>query len=216
MKLSTGEWRLFLLSDCIKYFPDVRDHTEDLRRAGKDDILSITKEDSGELNEFLSEDDVFRIRNMLRKEWRFTGSVKDNGRNNKTICEYCQFQHIRYRYLCRNDKTNNWLSLGSVCVGNVVYGEDKMKDKDFKEQVIQRVESHKSSASADMAVREEQGELIKLCVQYLQRRGVYVRDDSFLLSLQRQWHQGKTLTAGQLEHLKNKCREAKRNEGLGI
>jgi hypothetical protein len=214
MGLSTGEWRLFLLSDCIKYYPEVRKYTEKLRMAGKSAILAITHKDAAELNEFISEEDTKRIRKSMRKEWKFTGKVVDNGRGKYTICDYCQRQKIRYKYLCINEITKVWLELGSVCVGNIIHGEEKMQDKEFSSKFVSDLEQLRGKAEKDnpfeidhKARREQQKDIIRVCVQWL--RNNRYKDDDFIKSLQKRWASGLSLTDRQLEALKEKCKRAK-------
>jgi hypothetical protein len=215
MGLSTGEWRLFLLSDCIKYYPEVRKYTEKLRMAGKSAILAINNKDAAELNEFISDEDAKRIRKSMRKEWKFTGKVVDNGKRKYTICDYCQRQKIRYKYLCVNNITGVWLELGSVCVGNIIHGEEKMKDADFSSKFVEDLEQLKGKAEKDnpfeidhKARREQQKDIIRVCVQWLRSNGY--KDDDFIRSLHKRWNSGLSLTDRQLEALKEKCRRAKK------
>jgi len=86
-KLSTGEWRLFLLSDCIKYFKDADEFTRELRKCSKKEILNINGKDSEQLDFLISDEDAIKIKRMIIKEWNFTGRVKDNGRGVKTTCD---------------------------------------------------------------------------------------------------------------------------------
>jgi hypothetical protein len=219
-KLSTGEWRLFLLSDCIRRYPDIAEQTDILRVSGKEVILQITKEDSDYLNELVSEEDIPLIREQLLKEWKFSKQVKDNGRGNKSTCEYCQHQQIRYRYLCVNEKTRVWLSLGSVCVGNVIYGEERMKDKDFASEFVSQLEGMKGKSTPENRGqinieerRQQQAPVIKACVQFLRFNCGYQKSE-FLDNLQRQWSEGRPLTDKQLMALRNWASKEK-NKRLG-
>jgi hypothetical protein len=217
-KLSTGEWRLFLLSDCIKYYPDVVEFTQDLSRAGKDEVLQITHDDTRQLNELIAQEEVPNIRQHILAEWEFTNQVKDNGKGNKTICEYCQVQHIRYRYLCKNKLTNVWLSLGSVCVGNVIYGEERMRNKDFASEFVDKLEKMKPTKTKPSPevpvksniekIREEQAPVIKKCVQFLRYNCGYM-DSGFLKGLEDKWHQGKALKPEDLDRLVRWCKKEK-------
>jgi hypothetical protein len=214
-KLSTGEWRLFLLSDCIKYYRDVREFTQELRKAGKDEALHITHDDTRELNELLAQDDIPKIKKQLLQEWTFTDQVRDNGKGNKTICEYCQVQHIRYRYLCKNIKTNVWLSLGSVCVGNVIYGEEVMRNKDFASEFVGKLEKMKAKPNQEVPVkpdiektREEQAPVIQKCVQFLRYNCGYA-GSGFLNGLQDKWHKGQALDPKELDRLIRWCKKEK-------
>ena len=209
--LSTGEWRLFLMSECIKYYPEVDEHTRALRKSGKHSILTISGDDSKELDYFLTKEDGKKIRAMLRKEWRFTGAVRDNGRGNKTTCEYCQKQQIRYRYLCRNDKTDSWLSLGSVCVGYVIHGEEKMKDTEFSRKFVAELEGMKGNSHQ---FRDEQFKEVQLYIQYLRGKGITTENDGFLEGIQKHWSRGNALSEGQMIHLKNMCKKQKYKGGV--
>lgn len=213
-KLSVGEWRLFLLSDCIKYQPELFKHTSKLRSEGKGAVLQITQNDATELDNFVSDLDVDMIRRSLLKEWHFTGKVVDNGKGVKTTCEYCQYQQIRYKYLCVNKINKTWLELGSTCVGNVVYGEQKMSDKDFAKDLVTKLDTFKSkdnitkqqdNVGRESARREEQKDTIRVCVQYLRAKGH--GNNSFLKSLEQRWHSGKSLTDKQMDALVRFCKE---------
>jgi hypothetical protein len=214
-KLSTGEWRLFLLSDCIKYYEDARDFTDALRGMGKDDVLQITHDDTRELNNLITDNDVPEIRRQLLTEWTFTEQVRDNGRGNKTICEYCRVQHIRYRYLCKNIKTNVWMSLGSVCVGNVIYGEEVMRNKDFASDFVGKLEKMKAKPNQEVPVksdtektREEQAPVIQKCVQFLRYNCGYV-DSGFLKGLEYRWQSGDALHPREIDRLVRWCKKEK-------
>jgi hypothetical protein len=221
-KLTTGEWRLFLLSDCIKYFKDIDEHTRPLRKEGKDAVLAMNGDDSKELDNFLDDTDAKTVRGMMLKEWIFTGAVKDNGKGNKTTCEYCQKQQIRYRYLCKNVKTGMWLSLGSVCVGYVIHGEAKMKDKEFANKFVEDLDKLKGRTSEEFSdeisydavkeIREQQRTKISLYTAYLYNHGITTNNNEFLSSLRERWHNGKTLTDGQMTAIENMCRKLKYNE----
>jgi hypothetical protein len=215
-QLTSGEWRLFLLSDCIKYYKDIAEYTVALRKEGKNAVLQMNGEDTRHLDNFIDETDAKAIRGMLRKEWRFTGKVVDNGRGIKTTCEYCQKQQIRYKYLCRNDKTNVWLELGSVCVGYVIHGEDKMKDKDFSDKFVADLDKLKGSATSEEqakqgieSVRAEQEPKIRLYTSYLRKYSIHTGNSDFLKSLSERWANGKTLTDNQMEALKDMCKKCK-------
>lgn len=213
MKLSTGQCRLLLLSDCIKYFPDVWEHTAKLRAEGKSSILSITGNTTYEINAFLNDEDITKIKSMLMKEWMFTKQVKDNGKGKRTICDYCQKQKIRYRYVCMNKLNRNFLELGSVCVGNIIYGEDKMKDKDFSNSFVEKLENLKKDANADEPrvskedMRKSQFDTVNLCVNYLRNNGY--GDDKFLVSIVDSWVKGYYLSDKQMEALKSKCKRVR-------
>lgn len=218
-KLSSGEWRLFLLSECIKYYRDIDEHTRALRKQGKDAVLAMNGSDTAELDNFIDHTDAKAIRGMLRKEWRFTGKVVDNGRGIKTTCEYCQKQQIRYKYLCRNDKTNTWLALGSVCVGYVIHGEDRMKDRDFANKFVDDLDKLKGNSTTQDPTqnsyedvkekREEQLQEVSICIKYLRSKGITVDRSDFLTSLQQRWQNGKALTDNQMEALRNMCRRVR-------
>jgi hypothetical protein len=214
-KLSTGEWRLFLLSDCIKYFKDADEFTRDFRKMGKKEVLSLDGTDSKELDHLISDEDAIQIKRMLMKEWSFTGKVKDNGRGIKTTCEYCQKQQIRYRYICRNNRTGHTLDLGSVCVGNILHGEEKMKNKEFNKKFVEEMENFKPHGYSEppAQVRANQVELVRKCIAFLHGKGITVEKDSFLSSLKEQWGAGRALTPAQIEALKNKCRKYRGGKG---
>lgn len=215
--LTTAEWRLYLLSECLKYDTGLYEYTRKLRAEGKEAILGITYEDAKELGYFVSEQDVPKIRAMLRKEWKFTGKVIDNGKGNLSTCEYCQSQQIRYRYLCINERNRTWLSLGSVCVGKIIHGEDKMADREFSKNFVSDLDRLKSNAQTeeeamkspmeagpekpkpDSEVRLEQRALIDPCMAYLRK---YNRaKGEFIRGLERRWSSGRPLTDRQLEAL---------------
>lgn len=209
-KLTTGECRLLLLSDCIKYFRDVKEYTTGIRNAGKERVLGIGKKEQIEINYFLNEEDVRKIRGMLRNEWNFTGKVVDIGRGNKVTCEYCQHQQIRYKYLCVNGITEVWLAVGSVCVGYIVHGEKRMKDKDFANKFVGDLERLKGSANfhngteeANKVARANQFKTINLCYTYLSQNGITETNNDFLFGLKQRWNSGKPLSDKQLVGLKN-------------
>lgn len=208
--LSTGECRLLLLSNCIKYYPELAKHTKELRKLNKSTILLIGKKDTKEINNFLSEYDVKDIKKSLMKEWHFTDRVVDNGKGNKTTCEYCQHQEIRYKYICKNNINGNMLELGSVCVGNIIHGEDAMKDRDFSDKFVSKLDSMKGNAVSDVdhgVVRAIQFKDIQICVAYLNANGY--ANDEFVKSLQKRWNEGLSLTQKQMEALKDKCRRVR-------
>jgi len=214
-KLSTGEWRLFLLSDCIKYFKDADEFTRELRKCSKKEILGINGKDSEQLDCLISDEDAIKIKRMIIKEWNFTGRVKDNGRGVKTTCEYCQKQQIRYRYVCHNHITKHTLDLGSVCVGFVTHGEERMKNKDFAKKFVDDLERYKGSGAnvegeAEEnyeAIREAQKHTVGLLVHYIKGNGY--ANNEFIASLNERWNAGKPLTDPQLEALKKMAKDIK-------
>lgn len=211
--LTLPEWRLFLLSECITVYGDVYEHTALLRHSGKDAVLSIEDKDRVYLNNFISEADSESIREHLRKEWKFSGKVTDNGAGNYTMCEYCQKQEIRYQYLCVNVLNHVWLSLGSVCVGRIIHGERKMQDKEFSKKFISglealRVKQGKEASNPEPPkdnigaatktlheLRLGQHHRIKHATSYLRQNGY--SQDRFFTSLEGQWKEGKLLTEKQ-------------------
>lgn len=161
MKLSVGEWRLFLLSDCLKYYRDVYQYTEVFRKGGKIAVLQgITKEEANELDNFISDEDVTFIRDNLRKEWKFSGKVVDNGSPDYT-CDYCQWQQIRYKFLCVNEVNRTWLSLGSTCVGHIVHGEQDMESQEFAEGVVKDLDRYKRHAKSEEELQAEEAKRIE-------------------------------------------------------
>lgn len=217
--LSTGECRLLLLSDCIKYFPEVAEHTAALRKLDKRTIIRIVNTDAKEISAFLSSEEVDKIKAMLKREWYFTDRVLDNGKGRTSTCEYCQSQKIRYRYVCKNKINGNVLELGSVCVGNIIHGEEAMRNKDFSNKFVSKLDSLKGNAVEDVdhqKVRESQYKTIAICSAYLSNNG-YANDD-FVESLHKRWNEGLSLTDKQMEALKDKCRRVreykKRDTGM--
>lgn len=204
--LSTGEWRLFLLSDCIKYYKDIAEFTSELRRAGKNTVLQLTGEDTKQLDNFIDKTDAQAIRGMLRKEWYFTGKVTDRGSNNLTTCEYCQKQQIRYEYWCKSRNTGVELSLGSVCVGYVIHGEEKMQSQVFKDNFLSEMDKIKSNPEVPM---EKQKEQIRLYVGYLRGKGITEQNSEFLRSLHKRWTDGIPLTGNQIKALEDMCKKIK-------
>lgn len=212
-KLKTGEWRLFLLSDCLKYYPDVANYTKTLRQT-KEGVLSITGVDSLELDNFISDEESIKIKSQIRKEWKFTEKVIDNGRGRKTTCEYCQSQQIRYRYVCYNHKTNTTLHLGSVCVGNVIFGEERMKDTEFANKLVEDLEGLKRKATSHSGreqVRKEQKEDIRKCMTFLKKYSPHKAQSDFVQSLKEQWEKGYSLSDKQMSALKTICTRVKQD-----
>lgn len=228
--LTIGEWRLFLLSDCIKQYPEVDEITRDMRK-DRGIIELITQEDVNALGAYINKGVVSAIRGQLHAEWDFTGKVMDNGRNNHTTCEYCQRQEIRYRYLCLNKITRVWLSLGSVCVGNVVYGEERMRDEAFSKDFTKKLDDLRKDAKPEgkpepkpdpvpapsaprsdeqASKREEQQETIKVCMKFLRQVGQGSHNNTFLAGLQKRWETGLALSDGQLTALLNTCTRHKK------
>lgn len=208
MALTIGECRLFLLSDCIKYFKDAEEFTTGIRKAGKSAVLTIGKSEQEQINAYLNDEDRLKIRGMFRKEWKFTGKVIDLGKGNKHTCDYCQHQQIRYKYLCVNTHTNEWLEVGSVCVGYIVHGERKMKDEEFARKFVGDLDGLKRSATKQRwseedikLLRKNQAKDISITVRYLYQQGVSAENNKFIASLQEQWDNGRALTDNQLQAL---------------
>jgi hypothetical protein len=216
--LTVGEWRILLLSKCVEEDADLYMYTDVLRREGKRAILSITRGDAKILNEYLADGQGEHFREQFRKEWIFTGKVKDNGRGNKTTCEYCQHQQIRYRYLCKNTKTGVYLELGSVCVGYIVHGEAKMRDKEFSKNFVEGLDSlRKKPYTPDPQDvehrRNHQMDAIRYAAGIIHSAGH--GDNSFFQSLQKQWNEGNALSDKQFDALKNmaiRIREARKRK----
>ncbi len=204
-KLTLPEWRLFLLSECLKAYGDAYENTTVFRATGKDSILCISDDDLQYLNTLVREDHCEGIRTALRKEWKFSGKVVDGGKGNYTICEYCHKREIRYQYLCVNVINGTWLKLGSVCVGRIVHGEAKMNDREFSKKYVSgleamRVQKMKEAETAIVEkpmrqLRLEQHGRIGHATKFLRENGH--GDDTFYKSLESQWKAGKLLSAKQ-------------------
>ncbi|AGR46857.1 hypothetical protein JL_190 [Bacillus phage JL] len=219
-KLSVGEWRILLLSDCLQDSEELYEYTECLRKEGKRAVLSITREDAKVLDEYLEDGQDNHFREQLRKEWVFTGKVKDNGKGNKTTCEYCQHQQIRYRYLCKNIKTGVYLDLGSVCVGYIVHGEEKMKDKEFSKNFVEGLDSLRKKPYVPdpqevESKRRKQEPSIRYAASIIHSAGH--GENSFFQSLQKQWNEGNSLSDKQFDALKNmaiRIRDSRKRKGV--
>jgi hypothetical protein len=208
MGISGGLWRLFLQSDCLKYYPDVFKYTEKLRKEGKDAILQIDNKDVNELNHLLSDEDAHKLPNIIRAEWKFTYEVIDNGRGFTTLCDYCQHQHIRYKYVCKNVKTGSVMYLGSVCVGYVIHGKEKMQDKDFADKFVNDLYGLRGdSKPRSSEIRAEQEDTIRKCMRFIHKAGKGNGD--FIHDLARQWSDGKPLSSKQLDVVKQMAKKAR-------
>jgi hypothetical protein len=226
-KLTTGEWRLFLLSDCLKYYPEICQLTMKLRIEGQKSVLEgVNKQEVAQLEEYVSQDDVVKIRQSLRKEWKFTHKVIDLGEPSYT-CDYCQHQIIRYQYLCVNEVNKKWLKLGSSCVGKIIHGEEAMNNEEFADNFVKGLDKLKNKAvKDDKEVKQEQNnqqqnkedqtklrsieEIRQLRLQQhlrIKDHTAYLKQkfprSEFLQSLQQRWSEGRLLTENQEKALIN-------------
>lgn len=211
MKLTTSECRLLMFSKCLKQFKDLQEHTKFLRATGRRAMLEIDKVDTEEINSFLSDEDCTKIRSMMKKEWTFTGKVIRS--KVKVLCDYCQRQRINNQYVCSNRSTHTDLYLGCVCVGKIIHGEDKMKDKDFTRQFKEKLRdipevTTVSKKSAIPSTRKEQAEVIKICVAYLNKHGY---GQGVINKLQETWNDGTELplSYANMKELMDLCKRVK-------
>lgn len=147
-KLSMSECRLLLLSECLKNYESVFQNDFIQKCFGDTKLIGdLSRKDLKGLNQLFPEKTDFSdIQKQMHQEWYFTGRVVDNGEGYYTQCEYCQQQSVRYQYICKNRLNGNEISLGGLCVGRVIYGEEKMRSTDFMKSFSTEISESKKFA----------------------------------------------------------------------
>lgn len=201
MKLSAGQWRLFLLSSCVHSYHEVVEYAKD-HLSTKSQIISITPKDVTNLNKLITKEQAEEVKARMMKEWKFTGKVIDLGAKNYSTCEYCQKQEIRYEYICQNQYNRTNLFLGSVCVGRIIFGEEAMKDQVFSDKFVKDMESKKKSAKPSLEQDKKDGAPVSPVlskINYIKSHGN--ENNDFIKSLEQRYNRGLALTDKQTSAL---------------
>lgn len=193
-RLSTAEWRLFLLSDCIKNWKEIYQCNEVRFYVGDRHLaFGLTREETVEFNNrFTSYDDADKIREQMKKEWRFTGTVIDNGRGVYTKCEYCAEQDIRYKYVIVNSNNGIMLHVGCMCVGRIIQDMSPEFLASLTGLRQKAIKEDRETLSYIKIRRQQQRDRICEPLKLLKARG-YAEDD-FFKSLKYKWSTGRNLS----------------------
>ncbi|WIT25897.1 hypothetical protein [Bacillus phage SPO1L1] len=146
MLLTLGECRLFLTSNCLNSYPDIKSMLTGWASEGRVQVdpslgFTIGKKERDEVVEYLNEEDCEFIRSALKEEW--SGDNFSTRSYVKVRCDLCNKKSVRNCYYLHNKFTGAIAECGYTCyskfIGSGLSKEELLTKERLSKDEIQKL-----------------------------------------------------------------------------